>query len=329
MRRRDFIAALAALVAIPDRASARQTPKKTPRVGLLFLGSPERDLSNHGEAFRDGLRALGWIENRTVRLEPRWASGDSERLAANASELISAEVDVIAAFGTLPTRAARQATSTIPIVMTAVGDPIGAGFVASLARPGGNITGVSLMQQDLAAKQLQLLKEAVPQIRRVGILEQRDNPTHAHEAAELKQAAATLGIEVLPFVMGDTAQDLAQLFDEMLAAGADAYFVLADPLADDVRREIAELALRHRLAGAAQLRPYVEAGVLLCYGADLAALQRRAASFVDKILKGTQPTELPVEQAERFALTINLKTAKALDLAIPPSILARADEVIE
>src|SRR5437773_4905670 len=294
-------------------ATAQQDrAKDMPRVGLLFLGSPTGDVAGNGAAFRDGLQALGWIENRTVILELRWARGDPASLSAGAGELVAAKVNTIAAFGTLATRAARQATSTIPIVMAAVGDPIGAGFVASLARPGGNVTGVSLMQQDVAAKQLELPKVAVPQIRKIGVLQQRDNPSHARQTAELERAAASFGSEVMPLVISNTAQDVLRRFDEIMAGGADAYCVLADPRTDDVRGEIAELALRNRLPGVAPLRAYVEAGVLLSYGADLASLQRRAAFFVDKILKGAHPADLPVEQAERFALTINLKTAKAL-----------------
>jgi ABC-type uncharacterized transport system substrate-binding protein len=332
MRRLHALALMLLAVSIVRAgiATAQQTPAKDmPHVGLLFLGSPTGDIAGNGAAFRDGLRALGWIENRTVILELRWARGDPARLSAGAGELVAAKVNAITAFGTLATRAAREATSTIPIVMAAVGDPIGAGFVASLARPGGNITGVSLMQQDVAAKQLELLKEAVPQIRKIGVLQQRDNPSHARQATELERAAASLGSEVIPLVIGNTAQDVSRRFDEMIAGGADAYCVLADPRTDDVRGEIAELALRNRLPGVAPLHAYVEAGVLLSYGADLAALQRRAALFVDKILKGAHPADLPVEQAERFALTINLKTAKALNLAVPPALLARADEVIE
>jgi putative ABC transport system substrate-binding protein len=320
----------AATFALCGIATAQRDPTRDiPRIGLLFLGSPERDISGHGRPFRDGLRELGWIEDRTVRLELRWASGDLARLAANAGELVSAKVNVIAAFGTLPTQAARQATSTIPIVMAAVGDPIGAGFVVSLARPGGNITGVSLVHQDVAAKQLQLLKEAAPQIHKISVLEQPDNPSHALQIAELGRAAESFGGEVLPLAIGSSAQDLARLFDDMTANGSDAYFVLADPRTDDVRSEIAELALRHRFPGAASLHSYVEAGVLLSYGADLWELQRRASVFVDKILKGAAPADLPVEQAERFALAINLRTAKALGLTVPHSLLQRADEVIE
>jgi putative ABC transport system substrate-binding protein len=193
---------LAIFLAEIGTAAAQQDPSRSiPRVGLLFLGSPQRDLSGHGAAFRDGLRALGWIENRTVQLELRWASGDPAQLSVAAGELVAAKVNAIVAFGTVATRAARQATSSIPIVMAAVGDPVGAGFVASLARPGGNITGVSLVQQDVAAKQLELLKEAVPHIHKIGVLQQPDNPSHPQQTAELQRAAVRLGSEVLPLAI--------------------------------------------------------------------------------------------------------------------------------
>jgi putative ABC transport system substrate-binding protein len=209
-----------------------------------------------------------------------------------------------------------------------VGDAVGSGLVASLARPGGNVTGVSLMTQDLIAKQLEMLKEAVPRVIKVGVLLQRDTPRQAQLMAELERAAANLRVSIVPLVV-DNAQDLPRRFDEMTATGADAYFVLADPRTVDMRADIAALALRHRLPGMAQLRTDVEAGMLLCYAASLTAAQRRAAVFVDKILNGANPGDLPVEQPTKFELIINLKTAKALGLAVPQSLLARADEVIE
>ena len=202
------------------------------------------------------------------------------------------------------------------------------GMVASLARPGGNVTGLSTMGLDLVAKQLQLLKEAVPQVSKIAVLLQPDSSFHAQQMTELESAAAVLGVSLFPVAVG-IARDLPQRFDEMTEAGADAYFVLSEPRTTEMRDDIAALALSHRLPGAAQDRRQVEAGVLLCYGMNYSALHRRLAVYVDKILKGAKPADLPVEQPTRFELVVNLRTAKALGLTIPPSILARADEVIE
>ena len=270
------------------------------------------------------MRSLGWTEGSNFSIEYRFANGDPARLSADAVDLAAAKVNVIVAFGPLPSQAARRATSMIPIVGATV-DP---GLVASLARPGGNVTGVTLMMQDITAKQLQLLTESVPRISKVGVLLQPDIPGRAQLMTELEQAAAELGVSVLPVAIG-AAQDLPRRFDEMIATGADAYFVLADPVTNEMRADIAALALFHGLPGAAQVRAYVEAGVLLSYSASLTAAQRRAAAFVDKILKGAKPADLPVEQPTTFELVINMKTAKALGLTIPPSILALTDEVIE
>jgi putative ABC transport system substrate-binding protein len=289
-----------------------------PRVGLLVLGSREQI------EFREGMRSLGWIEGSNISIESRFANDNPGRLFVNATDLAAAKVDVIVAFGPLPTRAARDATSTIPIV----GATVDLGLVKSLARPGGNVTGVTLMTQDVTAKQLEFLKEAVPLAGKVGVLLQTDLPFRSQLLAELERAAGALGASVIP-VSVDTARDLPHLFDEMTAAGMDAYFVLADPLTVDMRADIATLALRHHLPGAAQLRSFVEAGVLLSYGASLPALQKRAAFFVDKILKGARPNDLPVEQPTTFEFVVNLKTAKTLGLTIPYKVLARADEVIE
>ncbi len=307
------------------RGVAAQKASEMPRVGVLLQNSP--DLTKAGDEFREGMRSLGWVEGSTVIIDDRFAYGDPARLSANAAGL-AAKVDVIVAISAAPAIAARQATSMIPIVMDS-SDPIGLGLVASLARPGGNVTGLSVMWPDLVAKQLQVLKEAVPEIRKIGILRSPDNPAHAQLLIELERAAPTLGVSLLPMLVG-TVQDLPGLFDEMTAAGADAYFVLNDPgRTNSWRGDIAALALRHRLPGAAQDHRWVEAGVLLCYGVDLSAIHRRLALYVDKILKGAKPADLPVEQPTTFELVVNLKTARALGLTIPQSILARADEVIE
>jgi putative tryptophan/tyrosine transport system substrate-binding protein len=298
-----------------------------PRVGVLNQGSPTRGTGRlAGNEFREGMRSLGWIEGRTVAIEARFANDDPTQLAADAAELATEKVDVIVAISGLPARVARQATSTIPIV-TSSADPH-YGFVASLARPGGNVTGLSIMAPDLIAKQLQLLKEAVPRVSKIGVLLQPDSAPHAQLITELERAAAELGVSAFPVAVGKVA-DLPHRFDEMTAASADAYFVLSEPRNTEMRDDIAALALRHRLPGAAQDRRQVEAGVLLCYGVNYSALHRRLAYFVDKILKGAKPSNLPVEQPTTIELVVNMKTAKAIGLDIPSSILARADEVIE
>jgi putative ABC transport system substrate-binding protein len=272
------------------------------------------------------MRSLGWIEGSTVIIVDRFANGDPARLSANAAELAAAKVDVIVAIAALATRTAREATSTVPIV-TSAGDP-DLGLVASLARPGGNVTGLSTMWPDLVAKQLQMLKEAVPRVGKVGVLLRPDHAPNRHLVTELERGAASLGVTLLPVAVG-SAKDLPRRFDEMTAAGADAYFVLNEPRTDAMRDNIAALALHHHLPGAAQDRRWVEAGVLLCYGVNLSAIHRRLAVFVDKILKGAKPADLPVEQPTTFELVVNLKTANALGLTIPPLVLARADEIIE
>jgi putative ABC transport system substrate-binding protein len=323
MRRLVTLLAMILSAALAARAVAAQQVSGLPRVGLLFFGSQE-SVSRGSALFREGMQSLGWTGGSNFSIEYRFANGDPARLSADAVDLAAGKVDVIVAFGPLASQAARHATSMIPIVGATV-DP---GLVTSLARPGGNVTGLTMMMQDITAKQLQLLKEAVPGISKVGVLLHSDIPGLAQLRAELERAAASIGVSVLPLVVG-TAQDLPGYFDEMTAAGADAYFVLADPVTVDMRADIAALALRHHLPGAAQLRSFVEARVLLSYAASLPALHKRAAVFVDKILKGANPADLPVEQPTTFELVVNLKTAEALSLTIAQSILARADEVIE
>jgi putative ABC transport system substrate-binding protein len=318
----QLVTLLAVLLAasLATRGLAAQQASGLPRVGFLYLGSSEQA----GDAIHEGMRSLGWFEGSNISLENRFANNDPARLFVDAVDLAAAKVDVIVAFGPLPTQAARQATSRIPIV----GATVDLGLVKSLARPGDNVTGVTLMMPDVTAKQLEFLKEAVPRASKVGVLLQDNIPLRAQLMAELERAAATLGMSVVPAIVR-TGQDLPRSFDEITASGTDAYFVLADPVTVGMRTDIATLALRHHLPGAAQLRSFVEVGVLLSYGASLPALHRRAAIFVDKILKGAKPADLPVEQPTTFELVVNLNTAKELGLAIPPRTLARADEIIE
>jgi putative ABC transport system substrate-binding protein len=272
------------------------------------------------------MRSFGWIEGKTIAVDYRFAYGDPARLSANAADLAAAKVDIIVAIAAAPAIAARRATSTIPIVTTA-GDP-NFGLVASLAQPSGNVTGVSTMWPDLVAKQLQMLKEAVPRVSKIGVPLQSDYAPHAQLITELERAGAMLSVAVLPIAIG-TAQDLPRRFDEMTAAGADAFFKLNEPRLDALRDEMAALGLLHHLPSAAQDRRHVEAGLLLSHGVNLSAMHRRLAYFVDKILKGAKPADLPVEQPTKFELVINMKTAQALGLEIPYQIVARADEVIE
>ena len=326
MRRREFIAVLSgAAVAWPRVTRAQQ--KAMPRIGLLHPNSLEQGGAWSRDEFREGMRSLGWIEGRTVSIEYRFANGDPALLSTNAAELVAAKVDVIVAFSGFAAQAAREATSTIPIVMD-TGDPVGMGLVASLARPGGNVTGLSWMSLDVVAKQLEILKEAVPRVSKIGVLLQSDYSGHVEQMTKLEQAAATLAVSVLSVAVG-TAEDLPRRFDEMIANGTDAYFLLASPRALTMRGNIAALALRHRLPGVAQLRSYVETGVLLSYGMNLSSIPRRLTIFVDKILKGEKPADLQVEHPTKFELVINLKTARVLGLSVPQTLLQRADEVIE
>jgi putative ABC transport system substrate-binding protein len=317
-----LVAAILCTSAMASGAAAQELP----RVGILHQMSSD-SAKQAGDDFREAIRSLGWIEGRTVAIEERFANGEPARISANADDFAAAKVDVIVAFSGVPALAARQVTSSIPIVMDA-GDPVGLGLVASLARPAGNVTGISLMRPDMAAKQLQLLKEVASGVSKIGVLLQPDYIIHRQQMTEVESVAAALGVSVLPVALG-TAHDLSRRFDEMVAAGADGVFVLNEPRTDAMRGDIAALALRHRLPSVAQERKHVEAGVLFCCGVSLRATHRRAAVFVDKILRGAKPADLPVEQPTKFELVVNLKTAKALGLSVPQSILARADEVIE
>jgi len=327
MRRALFLvmAAIAALAPSSEVLAQRSGPP--PKVGLLSAGAPAADPALRAAALREGLRELGWIEGRTVTLDYRYADGDPVRLPALAAELVAAEVALIVTFDTDATSAARQASRSIPIVMATSADPIGQGFVSGLARPGGNVTGVSLMMRDLAPKQLEVLKESVSRLARVGVLHAR-TPFHDDILADLEPAARSLRIEVhaVPIAV---AEDLPARFAAMVAAGVDAILVLPHPALDDLRGRIGELALLHQLPSVGPLRSSVASGFLLSYGPSLPTMHRLAARYVDRILKGASPAELAVEQPRQFELVVNLGTAWALGLSLPASLLARADEVIE
>jgi putative ABC transport system substrate-binding protein len=298
------------------------------KVGLLFLGTAGEDWAERsGIAVREGLRELGWVENLNIHFQSRFAGGRRDRLDQLAGELVKDKVDVIVTVGTEATRAARRATSSIPIVMAGVGDPVRAGLIGSLSRPGGNTTGVSLLNQELWPKRLELIKEVVPGATRVAVVSTPD-PQHAESLKLLLGAAPRLGLE-LRNVLVSGPGDLDRVFAEIGKGRANAVLVQPSPDIDEMRGRIAQLALKQRLPSMFTWRQYAEAGGLMSYGADLYSLQRYVASYVDKILKGAKPADLPVEQPTKFELVINARTAKALGLTFPPSILIRADHVIE
>ena len=307
-------------------ARAQQPMAKLPTIGFLGAATPSA-WSQRVAAFVQRLRELGWTEGRTVVVEYRWAEGRSERFLEIAAEFAQLKVDVIIAAGTPAVLAAKQATSVVPIVFVGAGDPVGTGLVASLPRPGGNITGLSAQTTDTVGKRLELLRELMPGIRRLAIMGNVDNPVSVLEMREIGAACASLGLEVDALEIRRTA-DIVPAF-EALKRGAEALYVSADPLVIANQIRINTLALGMRLPTMHGLREYVEAGGLMSYGPNFPDLFRRAADFVDKILRGAKPSDIPVEQPTKFELVINLITAKALGLEIPPTLLARADEVIE
>jgi putative ABC transport system substrate-binding protein len=286
--------------------------------------------STEGEGFAvlaDRLRELGWIEGQSIAIERRWAEGRGERFTAIAAEFVRLKVDVIVASSTQGVVAAKEATSQIPIVFTAAGDPVGAGLVASLARPGGNVTGLSQQQTDTATKRLELLREMVPDLRRLAILVNPGNPTSERDKEQVQIAAHTLGLQSATFEVR-RGEDFKSAFD-MIKGQAEALYVCLDPLINVNRTRISTLAVAARLPTMHGLRGLVEAGGLMSYGPNFPDLHRRAADFVDKILRGAKPADIPIEQPTRFDLIINLTTAQVLGLTIPETILVRADEAIE
>jgi ABC-type uncharacterized transport system substrate-binding protein len=324
MKRRDFITLLGgAAAAWPLAVRAQQAAM--PVIGFLGAGTPSA--SDWVTAFVQRLRELDWIEGRNIAIEYRWAEGRPDRAAESAAEFVRRKVDVIVVQGTPPAIAAKQATVAIPIVFTAVGDPVGNNLVASLAHPGGNITGLSSQQSDLATKRLELLREVVPQLHRLGIFVNVENPVALLDTRELEQAAHTLGLEVAALDIR-RAEDIAPAL-AAFKGRVDALYTYADLLTITNRALINNLALDERLPTMHGIREFVITGGLMSYGVNLPDLFRRAADFVDKILRGAKPSELPVEQPTKFDLVLNLKTAKALSLTVPDKLLALADEVIE
>jgi putative tryptophan/tyrosine transport system substrate-binding protein len=328
-RRRFLLTSLAGALAAPLAAGA-QEPAKVARIGWLWLYGVT---SGHlREAFLQGLRDLGYVEGRNVVIEYRDAKGKPERLPALAAELVAAKVDVILAGGTPHALAAQQATRTLPIVFAGATDPVGNGLVTSLARPGGNVTGLSVLtQEELVGKRLELLKQAVPGVSRVAVLWQPDAYGERTQKDMLKGAevaARALGVRV-QFVEARGPEDFDRAFSEMTRARAGALTVISSSMLFSERRRLVDLAAKNRLPAMYTGRDFVDAGGPMSYGQNVADFFRRAATYVDKILKGAKPADLPVEQPTKFELIINLKAAKALGLTIPPSLLARADQVIE
>src|SRR5712691_3840191 len=321
-----IVTLILSLLTAPLTSTAQQAAK-VPRLGLLIPGSSSA-FAPRIEAFRYGLRDLGYVEGRNITMEYRFAEGQDDRLPALVAELIRLQVDIIVTDGEAAIRAAQHATTTIPIVMAVSGDPVGIGYVASLARPGGNITGLSFMQPEVSGKRLELLQEAVPTLSHVAVLWNPDVPVSTLGFKETQTAAHALGLPLQSLeVRGPDEFD--QAFAAMTSEHADALVVLSNPLFFEHRRQLAELAVKHRLPAIFLFREYVEAGGLMAYGANRNDMWRRAASYMDRILKGTKPADLPVEQPVKFALVINLKTAKALGVTIPPTLLFQADEVIQ
>ena len=326
MKRREFIALLGSFgVAWPVVARAQQAAK-LPTIGFLVSGAP----SSHGQwvaAFVERLRELQWIEGRTVAIESRWAEGRAERYNEIAAEFVRLKVDIIVTAGTPATAAAKETTLVIPIVFVGAGDPVGSGLVATLARPAGNVTGVSSQQTDTTGKRLELLREVVPGLHRLAILANIDNPVAMSDMRDVETAASTLGLSVLTLKIRRS-EDIAPAFDT-LKDRADGLYVATDPLVLTNRIRINTSVLGARVPAMYGSREYVDVGGLMSYGTNYPALFRRTADFVDKILRGAKPGDIPVEQPTKFELVVNLTTAKALGLTIPESFLLRADEVLE
>jgi putative ABC transport system substrate-binding protein len=325
MRRREFITLVASVAAWPLAARAQQSAQVA-RMGFLGL-APAAAWADPIEALRARLRDLGYIEGKNLVIEWRWAE-NANQLSELAAQLVHMDVDLIFAYSSTEVEAARQATRTIPIVFAVHADPVGVGHVASLPRPGGNITGLSDLLTELAPKQLETLNEAIPLARRIGVLWNPSTPSHVVAVPAVEAAGEKLGLE-LRMVPARAAEEFDRAFETMAQEHVGGFLAVASPLTNLQRAQLAELAFKHQLPGIFSRKENVEAGGLMSYGADRTDLYRRSADYIAKILKGAKPADLPVEQASRYQLVINLKTAKALGLTIPPTLLARADEVIE
>ena len=304
-----------------------QQPTKIPRIGLLFTATPSAAAARI-EAFRQGLRELGYAEGKNILIEQRYAEGKLNHMNELAAELVRLKVDVIVTVGPAATRPAKEATTAIPIVMGVDDDPVGNGFVASLARPGGNITGLATLAPEIGGKQLELLKEIVPRLSRVAVLGTSTQPGNAQSLREAELAAGALAVK-LQYLDVLRPEDIEAVFRTASNGRADAVLVLRAPIFFSHRKQIVDLAAKKQLPAMYYTTEYVEEGGLMTYGVSITDLFRRAATYVDKILKGAKPAELPIEQPTKFELVINLKTAKQIGLAIPTNVLARADKVIK
>ena len=322
--RRTFIRAVAAVFGTATFAIQAQ-PTNMRRIGFLGNGHPTT-LSSQNDAFRRSLRELGWIEGRSITIEYRWAEGNPERLPALVAELVQLNVDVLVVSGTPAIRAAQKATSTIPVVFVVLTDPVGLGFIRSLARPGGNMTGLASQFEELITKQLQLMKEALPNVSRVGLFYQSANPPVVLTAAATAARDLGLTAQMLKVTGPD---EFENAFKLARSERAGALLVLPSPYFDAQRARLIALAAQYRLPAFYEFRNYVEDGGLMSYGPSINEMFARSASYVDRILKGANPGDLAIERPAKFELVINLKTAMALDLSIPPSLLQRADEIIQ
>ncbi len=329
MNRRAFLVRMVPVLVAPLAVEAQPTAKVR-RIGYLSLAAAEVD-KGWVAAFRQGLRELGYVEGQTIVIEQRHAAGRPDRLSGLAAELVRLKVDVFVVYGGVrAVQAVQQASSTIPIVLAVSADPVGQGLVASLARPGGQVTGLSDFHGSLVPKRLELLKDLAPSASRIALLLNPANPGALLQAKDIRAAAPAVGVTVFSVeVRGSAPDDFDQAFAVIGKERPDALLLIPDATFVDRQRHIAELAIRHRLPAIGTLRQYAESGFLMSYGANFSDLWRRAARYVDKILKGAKPGDIPIEQASKFELVINLKTAKALGLTIPPSLLLRADQVIE
>jgi len=333
MQRRTivFIVALALSSLSAALAADTRQPAKVPRIGVLLPGPPPgpHERSPGLEAFQQGLRDLGYVEGQNIVMESRWAEGKFERFPDLAAELVRLKVDIIVTVSTSATQAAKQASETTPIVMVDVGDPIGTGLIASLARPGGNITGLSTQDTDLSGKRVELLKEAVPKLSRLAVLWNSASASMKFDFRAARVKAEVLGLTLISLEIPGNPEDFERAFSAVSQERPDALYVTFDAFTSRHRKRIVELAAAHQLPAIYARRQIVDAGGLMSYGPRLTDLWRRAATYVDKILKGAKPAELPVEQPMRFEFVINLKTAAALGLTLPPTFLYRADEVLK
>jgi putative ABC transport system substrate-binding protein len=327
MERRAFVLTVGIGVLVAPLSLAAQQPQRVPRVGYLFSFTPAEG-RHLWEACRLGLRELGYVEGQNIVLEPRWADGRHERLPGLAADLVRLKVDVLVSAATPASRAAKAATSSIPIVIVAVGEPVKMGLVASLARPGGNVTGLSLLTTELSGKRLELLADIVRNIHRVAALMNPDNPVTAVFLAETRDAARRLGVQLQP-LQARNSGEIEQAFNTATMERAAALIVFDDPVIWSYRAQIVAHAAKRRLPVMYGFRDFVDEGGLMSYGPDRVNHYRRTAIYVDKILRGARPADLPVEQPTKFELIVNVTTAKALGLTIPPSLLLRVDQVIE